>query len=323
MSTRTIQNTAADFAEDIRAGLTASPKYLPSKYFYDAKGDELFQMIMDLKEYYPTRCEYEILSDHKEEMLKLFNQSDKDFRLIEFGAGDGKKTKVLLRYFEDKKVDFTYIPIDISAHVLGLLEDDIKQSQPGLKVETMACEYFEALDMLNARSKVPKVMMFLGSSIGNFTIKQAQEFLQKLGAKMNSGDLLMIGFDLKKNPHIILDAYNDKAGVTKAFNLNLLERINEELGADFDPFNFTHFPTYDPLTGETKSFLVSRKNHKVYINALEQSITFGAWEPIYMELSQKYDLKMIRALAKEAGLSVKKNFFDNRHYFVNSVWTKE
>ncbi|UII21142.1 L-histidine N(alpha)-methyltransferase [Fulvivirga ligni] len=307
------------FAHDVLEGLNSMPKKLSSQYFYDEKGDKLFQKIMNLDEYYLTRSEYEIIDSNKERMLKLFSGSEGPFNLIEFGAGDGYKTKVLLNHFLDKKAKFNYVPIDISRHVLDELSDSLKEELPNLSVKPMEGEYFEVLKKLK-KSEARNVVLFLGSNIGNFSHDQASVFLEGLYKCLKKNDLVMIGFDLKKDPDAILSAYNDKEGVTRDFNLNLLHRINEELGGNFQVGNFRHCPTYDPLTGTTSSYLVSTTHQRVEI--MDQAVEFDQWEAIHMEVSQKYDLNDIERLAYEAGFTIQSNFYDSKKYFVNSVWKK-
>ncbi len=310
------------FANDVQLGLKGSPKTLSSRYFYNTKGDELFQLIMKLPEYYPTRSEYEIFSTHKQKMLELFHNGGETFQLIEFGAGDGTKTKILLKHLVDQQVEFTYLPIDISGNVLEQLQDSLAQELPTCKVNIMPYEYFDALERINAESKLRKVILFLGSNIGNFTGERAHQFLQGLAERMNPNDLLMIGMDLMKDPKTILNAYNDAQGITREFNLNLLDRINEELGGNFNRQHFTHYPTYNPITGETKSFIISTKKQEVHIAALNQTFHFEAWEPIQTELSQKYNLPAIEQMALGAGFQIKSMLFDCKHWFVDAVLSK-
>jgi len=310
------------FAIDVKRGLDESPKTLPSRYFYDEKGDELFQKIMDLDEYYLTRAEFEIFVRQKDEILKCFLGNENAFRLVELGAGDGTKTKVLLSHFLENNADFTYSPIDISENVLEQLQGDLKVELPSLKVEPIVGEYFSALEDLAANDKAKEIVLFLGSNIGNFDKSSGVGFLTHIGENLSAGDMLLIGFDLMKSPQKILSAYNDKEGVTKAFNLNLLIRINNELGANFNIEDFGHFPTYDPITGETKSHIVSKKEQTVYVEALDESYSFDAWEAIHTEVSQKYSMKMIEAYAIESGFEIVKNFRDSNQYFVDSLWRK-
>lgn len=308
------------FAQDVLKGLSANPKVLYSRYFYNEKGDQLFQEIMKLDEYYLTRTEYAIFSEQKAFLLDLFTRDNSGFDLIEFGAGDGYKTKVLLSYFQENQASFRYLPIDISANVLDELVDDLKETIPELEVDGIQGEYFKSLSRLSDTSEAKKVILFLGSNIGNFKREEAILFLSKIGANLSPDDILLIGFDLKKDPAVILDAYNDKKGVTRAFNLNLLQRINDELGGNFRLDKFRHYPVYDPMTGETRSYLVSIEEQVVCIGGLEKEFLFKAWEPIFMEISKKYDLDEIREMAAEAGFEIKKNLLDKDNFFVDSIW---
>ncbi len=307
------------FAQDVARGLSASPKHLPSKYFYDAEGDRLFQEIMRMPEYYLTDCEYEILESAKGELLNILGNP---FELVELGAGDGLKTKVLLEYFLAREAHFQYLPVDISGNVLELLEQDLKAQFPSLQVNSLQGDYFQVLGDLSARDKTRKLVLYLGSTIGNLGPERELEFLQCVNQYMNPGDLLLTGFDLKKDPEVILKAYNDPAGITAAFNLNLLDRINRELDGDFRRDQFCHWETYNPATGETRSYLVSTADQDVFIGALDRRFSFQAWEAIGVELSQKYDLPHIESLARRSHFRVKKHFFDGRRYFVDSLWEK-
>lgn len=308
---------------DIKEGLEQFPKTLPSKYFYDKRGDELFQEIMNLEEYYLTKSEHEIFQTQKQDILGQFYKDKAPFKMIELGAGDGLKTKVLLNHFVEKGVDFNYSPIDISANVLTQLSEDLSANIPALKVEVIQGDYFEALKKLNKNHNSREVVLFLGSNIGNFDNIEALEFLQQLSSSLSVGDGLFIGFDLMKDPDIILQAYNDKKGVTKAFNMNLLTRINNELGANFDLNTFRHVPTYNPITGETKSHLVSMIDQRVFIAELGKEYHFNAWEAIHTEVSQKYSFKMIQEFAENSGFKLIQNFTDAQENYVNSYWEKK
>ncbi len=310
------------FARDVVQGLSSTPKRLSSKYFYDKRGDALFQDIMKMPEYYLTRSEFEVLDMHKEKLMQLFRNGTGRFNLIEFGAGDGFKTKILLNHFTQAGVDFKYLPIDISENVLQILTTDLQQSIPGLKVEGICNDYFKALNQLRQTADRRNVVLFLGSNIGNFSEKEALEFLGRLSEELNPHDLILIGFDLKKDPKQILNAYNDAAGITRAFNLNLLRRINEELGGNFDLDKWEHYPLYEPMSGEARSYLVSRQKQEVQLGELDQSFTFEAWEAIHVEISRKYDLTTIKRYAETAGFLLCENFFDCKHYYTDSLWEK-
>lgn len=309
------------FAQDVLAGLSAEDKFLPSRYFYDAQGDQLFQRIMKMPEYYPTPCEYEIFSDQKADILEAIKDQT-PFNLVELGAGDGYKTKVLLQHFDEKGVPFRYLPVDISQSVLQELEADLQKELPDLQVETLHYEYFEALEALNKYHDEPKVILFLGGNIGNFTAARAERFFKQLHQSMRPGDRLICGIDLKKDPRKILKAYNDEQGITKAFNLNVLRRINRELQGDFTIEDFDHFPSYDPVSGECRSYLISKKDQSVKIKALKKEFSFKKAEPIHTEISKKYHLSEVEDLAKQCGFAVQRHFTDRKQYFVDSLWVK-
>ncbi|MBE7641022.1 L-histidine N(alpha)-methyltransferase [Salegentibacter sp. BLCTC] len=310
------------FEEDVYKGLTSFPKYLLSKYIYDQKGDKLFQQIMEMPEYYLTNCELNILEHHKAAIAEIFNKEG-GFDLIELGAGDGKKTKILLQHLVAKKYDFNYLPIDISQHVLEELRDSLKNEIPEVKVKIQQGTYFKTLENLADYNNRRKVILVLGSNIGNLLHENAINFLRNIQKAMNFEDRLFMGFDQKKDPQKILDAYNDKTGITEAFNKNLLARINKELDANFNLGNFKHWETYDPETGTAKSYLVSRVKQKVAIKKLELEVCFDAWESIHTEISQKYDDAVVAWLAKEAGLEIQTSFQDQDNWFKNYVFRKK
>jgi len=189
-----------------------------------------------------------------------------------------------------------------------------------LKIETRNGDYFKILKSLKNGGGRRKILLFLGSNIGNFGRDQSIDFFRQLRAVMNPNDLLFIGFDLQKDPHVILKAYDDPQGITAAFNLNLLRRINRELGGDFDLDKFVHYALYRPVECAARSFLISREQQTAHIEALGRSFSFEPWEAIFMEISQKYSLPMIEALAAESGFAVKQNFFDSKYYYCDSLW---
>jgi len=309
-------------AEDVVAGLSSEVKYLHSKYFYDAEGDQLFQQIMKMPEYYLTGCEYEIFSTQGVNILKAFSHDSEPFDLLEFGAGDGTKTKILLKRLLENGANFRYVPIDISGDVLENLKSDLDTEFPTLEVRPENADYFSALDNVRVESKRPKLVLFIGSSIGNFREDVIHRFMQELFGKLNSGDQVLLGYDLMKNPQIILQAYNDPAGITKAFNLNILRRINNELGANFDIAGFDHYPYYDPETGLAKSYLVSLKNQTVKIDSLSRDFMFETGEVIHTEISRKFRVDHIEAYFEGAGFEVVEHFYDCKHYFVDTLVKK-
>lgn len=309
-----------DIASDTLRGFSASPKFHFSKYFYDDLGSRIFQNIMNMPEYYLTNCEEEIFQDQKQEIFQSFNPGNERFYIIELGAGDGMKTKILLNHFNEENADFTFMPIDISEEAINILVSDLKKNFPKINVEAKIGDYFQMMEEINSYDSAPKIILFLGSNIGNYNEAESIDFFLHLREVMNQDDKLFIGFDLKKDPQIILDAYDDPHGHTAAFNLNLLQRLNDELGANFKLEQFKHHEVYDPQSGTAKSFLISLRDQKVYIEGLSKSFDFIKWETIYTEMSQKYDLKMIASFADRCGFEIVRNFTDYRQYFMNSLW---
>ncbi|WP_299255868.1 L-histidine N(alpha)-methyltransferase [uncultured Aquimarina sp.] len=322
MSSKDQNVLTCTFGKEVHEGLTTFPKYLSSKFFYDEVGDKLFQKIMDLPEYYLTNAEYDIFQLHKTNILQSFDTHKEGFDLVELGAGDGKKTKVLLRELLDRKYTVTYHPIDISENAIDGLVKNLFKELPNLSVQGQIGEYFEVLDRLKDISDRKKVIMVLGSNIGNLLHPRAIQFLKKLNAVMHPDDLVFIGFDQKKHPQKVLDAYNDKSGVTAAFNKNVLARINKELEGNFDLDSFIHWEVYDPETGTAKSYLVSTKKQTVDIDYLSLQVHFEAWESIHTEISQKYDDDTVKWLAEESGFKITGAFTDENEYYKNYVFKK-
>ena len=315
------QAVVSQFLTDVIKGLTSTPKKLDSKYFYDAIGDQLFQDLMNCAEYYPTDCELDIFANQTANLAKaIMGDGTEAFDLIELGAGDAMKSTYLLRYLLDQGVDFTYLPIDISAHVIEDLDNNLSKTLPGLKFEGLNGEYFQMLQKAAALSKNRKVVLFLGSNIGNMPVVEAEHFCAELHHRLSPGDMVLIGFDLKKNPKTILAAYNDEEGITRKFNLNLLTRINKELGADFDVDQFDHFPTYDPETGACRSYLVSLADQKVHIADHNESIHFQQDEFIYMEISQKFTIYQTEEMAKKTGFEKVNYLLDTKNWFADAIW---
>lgn len=306
------------FSEDVKTGLSSSPKYLSSKYFYDDKGSRIFQQIMEMPEYYLTDAEFEILSQQPAEIYQALG-FDRHFNIVELGAGDGKKTLEFLRYLVDNQVDFTYMPIDISEEAINLLSADLRNKLPGLDIQPQLGDYFKILEKVVTQD-APNLFMFLGSNIGNYLPEAAEDLLRVIRGYMHPEDLLLIGFDLQKNPLTIAAAYNDAQGITREFNLNLLDRINRELGGDFDRKFFEFYSYYNPLNGEVRSFIVSLRDQGVKLEALNQEFSFTEGEWVYTELSRKYSLEEIHQLAAHCGFAVKKDFTDTRNYFTDSLW---
>lgn len=307
-----------NFQHDVFSGLSKTPKTIPSKYLYDDRGSLLFQKIMTLPEYYLTRCEIEILETYKHQLASLFERNP--FCIVELGAGDGEKTKILLKHFILRNMNFRYLPIDISASALNELGMTLRKECPLVDVQGIISDYVLGLQQATNNHPAPKLILFLGSNIGNFSPEEAQEFLCFLRRGLHPDDYLLIGFDLIKDPCLLTNAYNDPGGITAAFNRNILCRINRELNADFQPKRFKYFSTYSIYDQAVVSCLVSERDCDVYIAALDRSFHFRCWEPVHTESSYKFDIPLIQSWAMRSGFKVVAQLFDSRHYFVDSLW---
>lgn len=309
-----------ELALSVLEGLSKKPKGLPSRFFYDDKGSDLFKQIMSLEEYYPTRCETEILTQHGPSIAR--HLADSKFNLIELGCGDGAKTIILLKHLLDQKAHFNFVPLDISQAAVEFLLDNLEKEFKNIpfQIEGLVAEYFQGLTWLTENLSEKNLVLFLGSNIGNFNRPTALRFLRHLWHSLNNDDLVLIGFDLKKDLDVLYDAYNDSKGVTKEFNFNVLERINETLGGNFDRKNFQHQGLYNVQTGAMESYLISQVKQKVYISELGREFLFEPWEAIHMEYSYKYLESDIESLAKSTGFEIIEFFTDEKNYFVDALW---
>lgn len=298
------------FLNDVLSGLRQNPKTLSSKYFYDEEGSRIFQEIMDMPTYYLPQAELDIIHTQSKAIAKLFR--DKPVDLIELGAGDGRKMVHFVKILQAQTSELTYLPLDISESILQVNQRLFEQEIPGVRVHPIAGDFFHTLPEIKDRTHT-RIALFAGSNIGNFRKEKAVDFLRFVRNHLQKGDFLLLGVDLKKHPRIIRNAYDDAGGITKKFNLNLLKRINRELGGDFDLSAFDHYATYHPITGASESFLVSLKKQSVRIG--EQQFAFGKDEVIQTEISQKYDLPMLENLAAESGYGIETLFKDTEERF--------
>ncbi len=306
------------FALDILAGLSEPRRAIPSQYLYDDEGSRLFVEITRLPEYYLTACERDALAANTHRIARYVRNGP--FNLVEFGPGDGHKTSILIDHFRTQRFDFCYVPIDISTSAIASLSPALQRDFPGLEVTPLVSEYFPGIRSLSRKSRRRNLVLFLGSSIGNFTPAQARLFLRHLWLNLNHGDILLIGFDLMKDIDLLLHAYNDSEGVTAAFNLNLLARINRDLDGFFSLPQFRHYGTYNPAAGAMESYLISLTRQEVHVGALRRTFSFRAWEPVHTEFSHKYLESDIDALALDTAFVVREHLYDSKRWFVDSVW---
>src|ERR1044072_7266127 len=286
-------------AEDVRKGLTAEPKRFLPKYFYDELGSQLFEAICLLPEYYLTRSENEILQKYADEIVSAV---DGHKTLVEMGSGSASKTRLLIEALLRRQQGLLFMPVDISATALESSSRILLQSYPRLTIEAYAADYFAGLAQLGKKPRERTLALFLGSNISNFDLDEALRFLRAMRSVLNKGDALLLGADLKKDPAVLEAAYNDALGVTSAFNLNVLARINRELGGTFDLRAFRHRAFYNDATGRIEIYIESLMNQRVRIEKLDLEIEFAAGELIHTENSYKYDMNCIRALASQTGL---------------------
>ncbi len=314
-----LRDPVRDFALDVLVGLSETHKKLDSRYFYNDEGSRLFQGIMNCDDYYPTDSEREILESHSRSIAATCGREP--INVIDLGAGDGAKTKILLRALQEMGSDCRYVPIDISEAAIKGLVDAMAVEMPEMEVQGLVCEYTDGLNWLSAQQDGRRsLLLFLGSNIGNFDKARARAFLRRQWTSLKDGDFALIGFDLKKDIELLLRAYNDSDGVTAAFNLNLLTRINDELGGNFRTEAFRHYGTYDVFSGAMVSYLVSLEEQNVEISSLGKSFHFDAWEPVHTEYSYKYLDEDIESLAQATGYTIEGKYRDANRYFVDSLW---
>ncbi|HEU4554424.1 MAG TPA: L-histidine N(alpha)-methyltransferase [Chitinophaga sp.] len=308
-----------DFYLDVIQGLAQVPKRLSSKYFYDKKGDDLFQEIMVSPDYYLTRCEMEIFTCQTKDIADSLTRQKLDFELIELGPGNCAKSVYLLQALTAAGVSFNYIPVDISENIICALQSFLPAKVPGLRFNGLVGDYFNTLASHCLFTERRKVVMCLGGNIGNMTIAESNQFFKKLRGYLQPGDQCIIGFDLVKHPAVIRRAYDDGKGLTREFNLNLLNRINRELEADFRIDQFEHYCSYDPLTGAAKSYLVCLSDMVVHLPGAE--IPFEKNECIWTEISQKYSKNQVRQMAIDNGFIHTAEFLDSKLWFMDAIWT--
>lgn len=312
------------FARDVIRGLATQPKYLLAKYFYDETGSELFEQITEQPEYYPTRTEAHILRTFAADIRRAM---EGDLCLVELGSGSSNKTTILLKSLLEAQDQLHYFPIDISPGILSESAEKLNSDFDGLSTIPIQSEFGQGLGRANwiisQKDKVPnrKLVLFLGSSIGNFEISDSQSFLTMVREKMRREDGLLIGFDLQKDREVLNAAYNDRSGITARFNLNILTRINRELGGEFVLDRFSHRAFYNDAKGRIEMHLVSDSSQEVALRKLDESFTFAKDETIHTESSHKYTPALIDEIVRKSGLETKGLFTDENEWFAVALLT--
>lgn len=309
----------ASFADDVLAGLCATPKHLASKYFYDELGSALFEAITVLPEYYLTRAETEILRQWGWEMVRAIGNP---VEFIELGSGSAVKTRILIEEALRVQRSLRYSPIDISGEALRASAQALVNSYPALTVSAYEGDYFSILGTPQLRRSGKVLAMFMGSNIGNYEPAAGIELLSAVARTLKPGDGLLLGADLKKDPRVLKLAYDDPTGVTAAFNKNVLARINRELGGTFDLHDFKHVAFYDAAHGCVASYLEAQRAHEVRVGTLGLKVRFARGERIHTESSYKYSSDDLKALGESAGLGLSRTWTDAQERFSVNLYTK-
>ena len=306
----------AGLADDVRKGLTSQQKRFLPKYFYDELGSQLFEAICLLPEYYLTRAENEILTRYADEIAGAV---DGQKTLVEMGSGSASKTRLVIEALLRSQPELLFMPVDISFSALESSSRILLQSYPRLSIEGFAADYFAGLAELGKKQRRRTLALFLGSNISNFDAEEALRFLKAMRRVLREGDALLLGVDLKQDPAVLEAAYNDALGVTSAFNLNVLARINRELGGGFDLRNFQHKAFYNESAGRIEIYIESLVNQRVRIEKLELEVEFAAGELIHTENSYKYDRAGIEALASATGFEHSRMWLDSQERFSSNL----
>ncbi|MFQ5940490.1 MAG: L-histidine N(alpha)-methyltransferase [Nitrososphaerales archaeon] len=283
------------FANAVKTGLSSKQKFLLPQYFYDEKGSKLFELISDQPEYYLTRTEASILESYSDEIAKMCNQGI----IVELGSGNSKKTRIIIDRLIARHESLQYFPIDISNEVLKESSEALLSEYPNLSVTAIVAEYFKGLTLIKKDISLRKLVLFLGSSLGNFDVLGAKKFIQTIKNHIRDQDMLLIGLDMHKDTRILNAAYNDLCGVTAQFNLNILARINRELHGDFSLNNFEHLAFYNESKRRVEMHLVSKVRQEVNIADIGEVISFKEGESIHTESSHKFTIEQIESMIEE------------------------
>lgn len=297
----------ASFGEALLAGLGSDPKQIPCRFLYDARGSSLFEEICDLPEYYLTRAERQILEAHSDELAERFPTP---ITLAELGSGSSAKTRLLIEAFLGRHGKLRYVPIDISRSILEASARELLASYGDLEVRAIAGEYAEGLRHVREETERPKLLVWLGSTVGNLQREEAAGFLKEVRQSLGPIDRMLVGIDLRKARGVLEAAYDDAGGVTARFSLNLLERVNRELGGNFATERFRHRAVYHEPEGRVAIDLVSTCEQSVQVEEIGLECELSAGEPIHVEDSFKYSRDEIRALTAAAGFEVEFSWLD-------------
>ena len=307
------------FAEDVSYSLNRDSKFISPKYFYDKKGSELFEQICNLPEYYPTRTEIQILKKIQPELERYLDES---FRLVELGSGSSVKTRLILDVFDKIQDRIEYFPIDIS-EILTESSELLQKDYDDLHITGIVDTYEGGLEFIEKYDDKKNLIIFLGSSYGNFNPNDGKIFLKKINSVMKKDDLFLIGLDLVKNKETLENAYDDSQGITAKFNLNVLSRINDELDADFDLDNFQHVAKYNEKDQRIEMYLKSLANQSIIISKANLSLKMTQGELIHTEHSHKYTLTQIEDVMNQTDFKIKEIWLDETENYSLSLVSKK
>lgn len=313
-------NTQNHFAEDVYRGLSADSKTVPPKYFYDALGSQLFEAICLLPEYYPTRAETEIFTQHA---IDIIQEAPSPVTVVELGSGSSIKTRLLIDAILNRQGYLHYQPVDISPTILEQSAEKLLDAYPAVKITALAMDYTLGLGSIQMPVSENILVLFLGSNIGNYSPEESRALLRETRNALRPGDALLLGTDLNKPADILEAAYDDALGVTAAFNLNLLRRINRELHADFEIRDFRHRAIWNESLGRIEMHLVSRIEQQVRIEDIDLTIAFRKGETIHTENSYKFDPDQIAEMAIECGFRQHGTWLDSEKRFSCNLWIAE
>lgn len=300
-----------DDVRDVINGLHSNPKFIPARYFYDEYGSQLFEQICELPEYYPTRTEASILKQYAEEIIKKTQAVE----LVELGSGSSTKTRFLLNAYKSINTSLYYTPVDVSGSMLEITANSLLEEYRQLKIQGKVATYDKALEQLSTYSLGKRLIIFLGSSIGNFNPQECDRFIQKVTTALNPGEYFLLGIDLQKPTEVLEAAYNDSQGVTADFNLNMLQHLNNRFQGNFNLNLFEHKAIYNTELNQIEMYLIAKELQSVNLGSLDLTIQVDQEENILTEISRKFDLQYMKKYLSNSQLNLIQTYTDAQQWF--------
>ncbi len=306
-----VQAIEKDDKQDVINGLNKASKFIPARYFYDKKGSQLFEAICQLPEYYPTRTEASILEQYATEIVPQTQANE----IVELGSGSSTKTRYLLDVYQDFNTPLYYVPVDVSGSILQASADSLLTDYSQLKIQGKVATYSQALQQLSTSFLGRRIIVFLGSSIGNFNPLECDRFIDQVTSALNPGDYFLLGIDLQKPVEILTAAYNDSQGVTAAFNLNMLQHLNNRFNGNFNLDLFKHQAIYNQTKHQIEMYLISQENQSVTLESLDLTIELKPGERILTEISRKFNLEKMGSYLSDRNLNLIHAYTDPQQWF--------